>query len=138
MAAASRRQQTGLSEIVCQANRRCGRWQSPRYRWGPSATAPEFYRGPIRGDRVFSVAGAMSTMSGVDGRIPPGKYRVELLPDSVEGSWIRCRSVPCGPDYPNAAIVATTLTGPGCSNVLDVDAGDIAVWLSDVSLTPMN
>ena len=36
-----------------------------------SASAPAFYRGTIRGDGVFSVAGGMSTASGADGRIPP-------------------------------------------------------------------
>lgn len=104
----------------------------------PSATTPAFYRGTIRGDGVFSVAGAMSTMTGADGRIPPGRYRVELLPDAAEGSWMRCRSLPCGPDHPNAAIVATTLTGPGSSNVLDIGSDDVAVWLSEVSLTPIS
>ena len=104
----------------------------------PPDSAPQFYSGQIRGDGVFSVAGGMSGITGVDGRIPPGRYRVELLPDAAEGSWMRCRSVPCGPANPNAAIVATTLTGPGSSNVLDIDADDVAVWLSEVSLTPMN
>lgn len=102
------------------------------------ASAPELYRGTIRGDGVFSVAGGMSTRSGADGRIPPGRYRVELLPEATEGSWMRCRSLPCGPGYPNAAIVATTLTGPGSSNVLDIGSDDVAVWLSEVSLTPMS
>ena len=77
-------------------------------------------------------------MSGADGRIPPGRYRVELLPDAVEGSWMRCRSLPCGPGHPNAAIVATTLIGPGSSNVLDIGSDDVAVWLSEVSLTPIS
>ncbi len=106
----------------------------------PSATpgAPEFYRGTIRGDGVFTVAGGMSAMSGADGRIPPGRYRVELLPDAAEGSWMRCRSLPCGPDNPNGVIVATTLTGPGSSNILDVSSDDVAVWLSEVTLTPIS
>jgi hypothetical protein len=103
-----------------------------------SASAPAFYGGTIRGDGVFSVAGGMSTASGADGRIPPGRYRVELLPDAAEGSWMRCRSLPCGPGYPNAAIVATILTGPGSSNVLDIGSDDVAVWLSEVSLTPIS
>ena len=67
-----------------------------------SASAPAFYRGTIRGDGVFSVAGGMSTASGADGRIPPA------------------------------------VTGPGSSNVLDIGSGDVAVWLSEVSLTPIS
>jgi hypothetical protein len=94
--------------------------------------------GQIRGDGVFFVAGGMSGITGVDGRIPPGRYRVELLPDAAQGSWTRCRIVPCGPANPDAAVVATSLTGPGPSNDIDIDADDVAVWLSEVSLTPMS
>ncbi len=102
-----------------------------------SANTPAFYRGPIRGDGVFAVAESISSSTDVDGRIPPGRYRAEVAQEAQKGSWIRCRSLPCGPDEPDAAIVTTTLTGPGSSNILDIDANDVAVWLSGVNLTPI-
>ena len=103
-----------------------------------AAPAPSgFYQGTFRGDGVFLIGdeNPSSYRQKVDGRIPPGRYRVEVSPGQVDGSWTRCRSLPCGPTYPASTIVAATITGSQSSELLDISASDFAVWLSNVSLT---
>lgn len=105
---------------------------------GLSGRSSEFYRGALRGDGVFSVEGRPLIPSGVDGVIPWGRYRVEVLSSAGEGAWMRCRSVPCGPAHPQAAIVASQLKGPDSAALLEINPNDVAVWLSNVNLTPVS
>ncbi|MGV1006878.1 MAG: hypothetical protein ACOYEV_19410 [Candidatus Nanopelagicales bacterium] len=95
------------------------------------------YARSFRADGVFAIGDRFVSVYGkqVNGQIPPGRYRVELLGGEVQGSWMRCRSLPCGPAYPNAIIAVSQLSTRQSSGLLELDADDVAVWLTNVSLT---
>lgn len=104
-----------------------------------ASTATGLYAGRFRADGVFAVGGRFASLYGqlVDGQIPPGRYRVELLSDEVQGSWIRCRTLPCGPAYPTAVLAVAQLSVRHPTGVLELGADDVAVWLTNVNLTAL-
>lgn len=97
------------------------------------------YAGSFHADGVFAVGDRFVSVYGkqVDGQIPPGRYRVAVSRGEVHGSWMRCRSLPCGPAYPNAVIAVDQLSARQSPGLLDLDVDDVAVWLTNVSLTAM-
>ena len=71
--------------------------------------------------------------------IPPGRYRVDQAPSmfpyqSAPGFWLRCNNFPCAPNYPDH-IIASEPAIRDSSTFMDIQAGDVAVSLNNVTLT---
>jgi hypothetical protein len=73
---------------------------------------------------------------GAPRAIPPGRYTVTLVDDTIgAGTWIRCKSVLCGLEYPDNQISIANGFGPGYSSVVELEPSDVAVWIQNVILT---
>jgi hypothetical protein len=76
---------------------------------------------------------------GLQAAIPPGRYRVEWKPNEYDfpGSVIRCSHYECGPTHTENLIALETVQKGQLPSVVDIAPTDVAVHLSDVTLTPV-
>jgi len=92
------------------------------------------YDGPLSGNGTF-VVGPLSP-ENVTPHFPAGKYIVTLSNGATVGTWMRCRSSLCGPEYPSNAIGTYSTSDPRYRGQFDIQPSDAAVWLQNVTLTP--
>lgn len=76
---------------------------------------------------------------GLQAAIPPGRYTVEYKPSdpNYPGAVFRCNSYLCGPTYVQNAIGSVMVMQGQLPLVVEIEPNDVAVYLSDVTLTPV-
>jgi hypothetical protein len=87
------------------------------------------------GNRVFAVGS--EPRGGLTDSIPPGRYRVEQEAGKTDGFWQRCNDLFCGASTASIEHVIATGFATEGGSLMDIVPADAAVYLYDVTLTPV-